>query len=107
MKFWKDWPYWEKGGGVGFSISILMFLTAYLANLIFQGGERIITLAVSFPGLILGLLFTPSLILTSSPFWAYVAIIIFSSITYFIFGSIVGWIYGNIKNRKKINNLTK
>ena len=121
MKFWKNWPYWLKGG-VTFSIISLvlsLMITKYMPlNIILSGTNFVWILIPSiiisnipiFTLFLLGFNEKTVNLLNAFPDAWYFATpnlyaLIFISIFYFIVGSIVGWVYGKIKSRKQINNL--
>lgn len=99
MKFWKNWPYWAKGGvtlvitmaivslpGIFFMPLRIIFLPGVLINILFDE---------LFIG---GTLYNPTL-----PEGISIALsIIFSVAIYFIIGTLFGWLYGKIKNRKQV-----
>ncbi len=91
MKFWKNWPYWVKGGGIGFVISLICFpIIPFLV--------RITALLLWLTGVILNNPVNGRLV---SKLASYSPIIGLFFIT--IIGVIVGWTYGKIKNRKSVS----
>jgi len=102
MKFWKNWPYWLKGGAIGIaiilisnalSISCLYFLAAPNS----WGFECLPFALPSIPIVFLLLKFPDTYSLSSA------VIIIIEVIIYFIVSSLIGLLVGYLKPKKILN----
>ncbi len=102
---WKKWPYWARGGVLGFLVTIIFLPFGY-----------------SPVGVVTGFLLAPSVFLVKSFFMRSVVpseeeigntisvssgvagvfqvAAILSPIFWFIIGAILGWIYGKIKSKE-------
>jgi hypothetical protein len=109
MKFWKNWPYWVRGGIIGFMLMVLIIVTDYIFSCGFktQGefcGIFTITATTPLNIFLTGKLTTLSDILPTVEV-SKTMYIIFSLVYYLLLGITVGWFYGKIKNRMtKLND---
>jgi hypothetical protein len=101
--FYKNWPYWLKGGAIFSLLYLIAGLIIYFRCHTSGGfggtclGLAILFLAISFPGLsILKFLGTSY---SQNPTLG----IIFTAVSYFIIGTAIGLIYGKIKDLKNKN----
>jgi hypothetical protein len=88
---WKSWPYWVKGGVIGFGVAILFDVYAfYYRQELFSEYPQ-----CSIPGESGGscpLIFDPALM------YRY---LIFSTISKTLLGLIIGYLYGKFKTRQR------
>ncbi len=89
---WKNWPYWVKGGIIGFVIGIIFAIF----NLFSNGYIGAFTL---LPFLLLKILDNCYGEGCLGLFVYYGSIAFLVEFT--LFGAIIGWIYGKIKKRKR------
>lgn len=112
--FWKNWPYWLKGGIIMNAIMAILIVLFYCL-------ERLGFISIDISFLVTFLSFIPGAFLIS-PFlggWSCfnmdgpcsiivsnnirtILIIVSNIIAYFIIGAVVGLIYGKIKNKNII-----
>jgi len=101
MNFWKNWPYWVKGGVIG------VLLYGFATIILIPFGAPPFQGIMSFPYWIIPTMIT---LWATYPFGGLVAefnqtgifIFIGAIIVYFLIGAIAGLIYGKIKNRKQV-----
>lgn len=116
--FYKNWPYWLKGGVVGLIIGICVFVSVFPAISSDQSIDFFRTTLI-FPGIILYFLIysdcAGAWLLEGlgggkglEPMWCsdfYIGVfivLIVNLVFYFIAGAIIGLIYGKIKNKNNI-----
>lgn len=109
---WKNLPYWLRGGIVGSSLNILLFVLILVIAKIF--GDYALILAFTIVPFVSPFFFgvSPLFFLDLSlpynlniPFFVYQFLnILIPLIVYFVIGAIIGWIYGKIKVRNQNKN---
>ena len=103
MKFWTNWPYWVRGGVLGFC-AFLPMLFSFDHFSFFGKVLDTINLILGLPALAVGSIFIKifegvfGVALSNDPISVSRAIV---AVSYFSEGAILGWLYGKIKNRKK------
>jgi len=88
---WKNWPYWLRGGFIGFLIGLILVLIMFGITPEFNN-------YIIYPMYILcqgGLECTFSL-------FGFVLSVIINLILFFIIGSLIGLVFGKIRSRKTI-----
>ena len=115
MKFWKNWPYWVKGGVLGiflYSILVLLVIVTYVPCPTYTppigGGGSLpndgecFTTASKVVGIISSIVLYPVGQLFKLEIFKHqdVAQLIFPILYLFVVGAILGWLYGKIKDRK-------
>jgi len=86
---WSDWPYWMKGGVIGFIIGSLAIVMTNFLGFLFNGSMALL-------GLLIGIGSWPPLTIIFGSDYGF--ILWLTPITYFVYGAIIGWVYGKIKN---------
>ena len=98
MKFWKNWPYWVRGGIIGGIIGLFMLIALWLCSSYMMHCllEPIETIDVGGGSCYFKDYFSVSSLI-------YFGIPTFITV---LVGLFIGWLYGKIKNRK-INSFPK
>ncbi len=103
MKFWKNWPYWVRGGVIGILVAVLFdaILLYYSSQSCPTGGDSLNTGQGCFFSWLELKWAVRSMWFNTLGIRSVYVLVIFSSL-----GSSFGWLYGKIKNRKQIINQT-
>ncbi len=94
MKFWKNWPYWLRGGVIGAIAGIALDIPPLLCYL-YVGGFFCINISpMIFAGIFVSAY--PQLSNSNPLLWMSIVSIVIS----FFFGSLIGIIFGLVKKKK-------
>lgn len=103
MKFWKNWPYWLRGGVIGGGVTLLYVLLVYSCDYTTSGyssldcGLTFLVFGPIYPIFLLGVFFVGTLDIPS-PFETLMMI---SVVAWLIIGALIGLLVGYLKSRKK------
>ena len=101
---WKNWSYWLKGGVIGASFPLCIYLILSVIDATGLGYEGRLLFFVGFALVIFlqsPLILVPKINSILSSEIAYYAVLITLIIVWAIIGAIIGFVYGKIKQRKK------
>lgn len=113
MKFWKNWPYWLKGGFFGLLFFPLLTVALIVKDMLFLGYLNIHLSAPIWVQVVLGFMekvFGLNLLNEGTMFGTQVTklgnkiLMMIELIGPIMLGSLVGWIYGKIKLKRIINS---